>query len=440
MSANQKLGSIGSSLDEFNTEDRPPSDGTSQQQQQQPKKQKQRPSNADAITLGGKKDLWTLIREHKARDQNAENARLDTVLFFVGSKGSGKSTIVHRFMDKDEAPTPTVGLEYNYGRRTRGVTAIKDVVHIWELAGGTRMSQLINVPLNEQNLHNTSFVLVLDLSKPESIVPTTEALMSTINARFEALCRSLESRGSKRPKNLRAAAAKKYAESPDRDTLPPNSPCAVPLVFIGSKYDVFKGFEPETRKRVCKTVRYLAHVHGAYVVFTAHKDENLVAKCRQLLILHAFRQGSVKGMSVDHGKPLLVCPGNDTFASIGIAPTESVAARAARGGDVVDASAGVGGVAMGSVRTWMEWRDEFSRNFPWKEETLERPDLSKFPEPAIDALCEQKYRELERMRKNNQRKAQLGLDQLKNGGMNAPSGKAYSRAKAAGMDVPDTLV
>ena len=34
----------------------------------------------------------------------------------------------------------------------------------------------------------------------------------------------------------------------------------------------------EKRKVICKALRYAAHLHGASLVFTSQKDENLVAK------------------------------------------------------------------------------------------------------------------------------------------------------------------
>ena len=83
---------------------------------------------------------------------------------FVGARGSGKSTLIHRFLDKgnvlaefigsflllildsEDTPSPTVALEYTFGRRTRGINNVKDVVHIWELgACGTALRTIFLV-------------------------------------------------------------------------------------------------------------------------------------------------------------------------------------------------------------------------------------------------------------------------------------------------------
>ncbi len=41
----------------------------------------------------------------------------ETSLVVVGSAGAGKSTLVYRFLDRQEAAKPTLALEYTYARR-----------------------------------------------------------------------------------------------------------------------------------------------------------------------------------------------------------------------------------------------------------------------------------------------------------------------------------
>ena len=37
---------------------------------------------------------------------------------FSGSKGVGKTTLIHRFLEREEAPKQTLALEYTFGRKT----------------------------------------------------------------------------------------------------------------------------------------------------------------------------------------------------------------------------------------------------------------------------------------------------------------------------------
>ena len=80
---------------------------------------------------------------------------LESFLFFCGSQDAAKSSIIARFLDKskivnlilDENVSPSVALEYTFGRRTRGVGQIKDIAHIYEL-GITRFP---NIKLAERD-------------------------------------------------------------------------------------------------------------------------------------------------------------------------------------------------------------------------------------------------------------------------------------------------
>ena len=50
------------------------------------------------------------------------------------------------------------------------------------------------------------------------------------------------------------------SDHPDRDLL---DPLPVPLLILGSKFDLFQNMEPERRKMVCRTLRFVAHTNGA---------------------------------------------------------------------------------------------------------------------------------------------------------------------------------
>ena len=40
-------------------------------------------------------------------------------------------------------------------------------------------------------------------------------------------------------------------------------PMLIPLAILGTKYDIFQDFEPEKKKIICKTLRFVAHTNGA---------------------------------------------------------------------------------------------------------------------------------------------------------------------------------
>jgi hypothetical protein len=44
--------------------------------------------------------------------------RPSLLLKTAGSKGVGKTTLIHRFLEREEAAKPTLAMEYTFGRKT----------------------------------------------------------------------------------------------------------------------------------------------------------------------------------------------------------------------------------------------------------------------------------------------------------------------------------
>ena len=80
---------------------------------------------------------------------------------------------------------------------------------------------------------------------------------------------------------------------------------------------------------ICRTLRYLAHSHGATLQFYSALDTGLVKKvtsttpllprvtrvpqARDLLSHHAFETPAATGVSQDYNKPLIIPAGSDSF-------------------------------------------------------------------------------------------------------------------------------
>ncbi|KAI9136455.1 hypothetical protein BKA69DRAFT_1104025 [Paraphysoderma sedebokerense] len=303
-----------------------------------------------------KKDLWTLLLDQKGRDAKTvsdETAAHETVLLVAGSKSSGKTSLLHRFLERDDTPTPTIGLEYTYGRKSRGLHNIKDITHIWELAGGNQLSDLLEIPLNESNIHTATLFIVLDLSEPSQVVPIAEHFFAKLKSRVTTILENLEKRGSKRPKGLKAFAWKKYGGEPhpDRDLI---SPSPIPIVIIGNKYDVFRDFEPERRKHLTRMLRYLCHLNGATLLYVSTKDENLIMRFRHTVSHHAFRSNAPRGFSTDYNKPVFIMAGSDAFSQI-----------------VSNASDGNAELGINYMGIYEKWKAEYSSLFPSKGTCLD---------------------------------------------------------------------
>jgi dynein light intermediate chain 2, cytosolic len=234
-------------------------------------------------------------------------------------------------------------MEYTFGKRTKGQD--KDVAHIYELAGETLLSSLLNIVITEHNLHLSSFVIVVDLTRPEQAIEIIEHFINHIGKKIKELMDNLDARGSKRPAAMKNYAWKRYGTThPDESFI---NPFPSPLLIMGTKYDHFKNLESERKKLFCKTIRYLAHIHGASVMFHTSLDESLNSKAKQLLSYMAFKTVAPKTINVDHTKPLMITAGQDTLSQIGNPPslfTDTVGKQ--------------------SLPTMADWKQDFSHYFP----------------------------------------------------------------------------
>ncbi|XP_028620961.1 cytoplasmic dynein 2 light intermediate chain 1 isoform X3 [Grammomys surdaster] len=234
--------------------------------------------------------LWEIAKaevdKRRSHGSDGDGAEIgEKSVFFIGSKNGGKTTIILRCLDRDEPAKPTLALEYTYGRKTKGHNTPKDIAHFWELGGGTSLLDLISIPITVDTLRTFSIVLVLDLSKPNDLWPTMENLLQATKCHVDKVTMKLGKTNSKASAEMRQRKwSVMQKDHPDRELI---DPFPIPLVIIGSKYDIFQDFDPEKRKVICKTLRFVAHYYGASLMFTS-KSEALLLKMRGVINQLAF--------------------------------------------------------------------------------------------------------------------------------------------------------
>ncbi|XP_076831567.1 cytoplasmic dynein 2 light intermediate chain 1 [Brachyhypopomus gauderio] len=342
---------------------------------------------------------WAAVRarEDGAGSPGEEGAGPgDRTVLVVGSKAGGKTTALLRCLDRDEAPKPTLALEYTFGRRAKGHNTPKDVAHLWELGEGTSLADLVQIPITPLSVSSLSVVLVLDLSKPSALWDTMEKLLHAALTQVEKVCALPQKPGESsrlHPQGGRRDLCVLPKDHPDRELI---SPFPVPLLLIGSKFDIFQDFESEKKKLICKTLRFLAHHYGASLIFISSKSESTMSKARSFFTHLAFGTDRGKSVSTDPSKPLVVPAGMDSLSQIG--------------------SPATAGVDIGSLhaRNPLDlWKKVFQRVFP-PESIKERPELKdpardpQYGEPLIDAMRAQKDQELDQF-KREQAKSWKGL-------------------------------
>ncbi|KAL8611152.1 hypothetical protein ACOMHN_064442 [Nucella lapillus] len=334
-------------------------------------------------------NLWDLAIHQAKQTKEEGQASEDSAVFLLGSKNAGKTSIILRFLDRDEAPKATVALEYTFGRRAKGHNV--DVGHIWELGGGTWLSKLMDIPLNPDSIRHTALFVVLDLSQPQELWYTLETLLQSARARVETVVNEMKtSDPDLKDKLLKAAWERVGEEHPDKSMM---DPFLIPLVIVCSKYDLFQDFDSEKRKVICKTLRFVSHIYGASLQFFSVKQEQLVSRMRALISHHLFGTTPSKSMQTEPNKPLFVPAGLDSIQQIGSPP-------------ISDKDIG----RVQAKTPFDLWKVAFTSHFP--QEKLSDPSMvedpakdPQFKEHTIDTLRLQKDEELEHYRRLAERRA-----------------------------------
>ncbi|XP_077193723.1 cytoplasmic dynein 2 light intermediate chain 1 isoform X2 [Paroedura picta] len=339
---------------------------------------------------GASETVWDIAKSEVERRENQEGDRdglecWERSMFFIGNKNGGKTTIILRCLDRDEIPKPTLALEYTFGRRAKGHNTPKDIAHFWELGGGTSLLDLIPIPITTTNIRTLAIVLVLDLSIPNALWPAMESLLKVTRKHVEKIIAKLGQTNPKAANEIKQRIWNNLPKDhPDRELI---DPFPIPLVIIGSKYDLFYEFDSEVKKIIHKTLRFVSHYYGASLVFTS-KSEALLLKTRALINHLAFGFDRSKSMSVDQNKPLFIPAGLDSFSQIGCPPVSDSDIRELHPQTPMDL-----------------WKNVFEKNFPPKntgvfKEVRDPAQDPQYAEYEVDAMRAQKNQELEQYKRN----------------------------------------
>ncbi|KAK5882684.1 hypothetical protein CesoFtcFv8_021244 [Champsocephalus esox] len=322
--------------------------------------------------------------EAAGREEEEEEAVSERTVFLMGSKAGGKTSILLRCLDRDEPSKPTLALEYTFGRRARGHNTPKDIAHLWELGGGTSLSDLVQIPISPASIRSLSAILILDLSKPNALWGTLERLLQASQAQLEKVFSQAQKAQKAKHQTPVHSARVLPKDYPDRELI---SPFPVPLLIIGSKYDLFQEFDSDKRKVISRTLRFVAHYYAASLIFTSIKTESLMSKTKGFFSHMAFGLDRGKTVCCDCTKPLIIPAGSDSFSQIGSPPATDVDITSLHAKNPKDL-----------------WKKVYELVFP-QESTSEQRELKdpakdpQYSDPQIDAMRAQKDQELEQYKR-----------------------------------------
>ncbi|CAM9966207.1 unnamed protein product [Scytosiphon promiscuus] len=363
----------------------------------------------------------------------------------VGMPGAGKSTLLNAYLNpnNDGIPKPTVALEYMFARRASAANRPKDVAHIWELGGGPHVSDLVRVPITPDRFHDAVYVIVVDLSKPSSVIPYLLHWTDQIKACVKVCVRDLAKRDSSFAEALKKKTYAKLGR--DHPDLRAVRPCPVPLVIIGNKYDIFKNNESARKRTLAQALRFVAHINGASLLFCSSKEKRLKEVFRQTLNSHLFRSNSRKSTETNPERPLAVTAGSDSLdAILKATPAGTRREDFVSGNAVTDGAMGAWKRAVEDVFGAADLAEHHGGvgvgvgdDYGGSDVDMTRGgDQNPFPEAGIDEHRAQRDEILRRYRKDAERKAKLAMkvgDAPRKGsnngsGRGAASGVGGSRA------------
>ncbi|XP_053676475.1 cytoplasmic dynein 2 light intermediate chain 1 [Anopheles nili] len=259
-----------------------------------------------------------LVTEQQKNDSRMADTPSERTLFVLGSKGVGKSTLINRFLDRDDVPRPTLALEYSFGRRTAsGQGAQKNICNVWELGSLANSSQLIEMPIRSHGLGTFASIIMLDLSQPSRLWTDLE---SVLNGLKQAVAKHA---AHGQIEEMQLLTVQRIGKGhPDLNTL---ELFPFPIVIIGGKYDVYQNLDSEVRKHVCRCLRSIAHTLGAALVYYSSKNSSLSKLARDTMNHLGFGSPSnpFRGAVFDHSSPLAIPFGADSWERIGVTPSNS---------------------------------------------------------------------------------------------------------------------
>lgn len=324
-------------------------------------------------------DIW----EAAERAKGAQKSRGDGVLYVVGHKGSGKSTLIDLLCQREPTTRPTEGVDYTFLRR-KGSGGEESVSHVFEIGGTDEFAKEVaggdsSVFLNARALATAAMAIVVDGGKPIEALEAAEKWIQRAEGRLERLYARLERKGSKLPKQLKERHRRFFSGS-EKDEEGVKF-LGIPMLIAVAKQDELERHDGGQKKAFVKALRRLSQQYAAslfsFSSSTANAPEgnNAAQKALQAYLSHlAFtgfdrRPGFNLPPQFSHESFLVLPIGSDRFASIGGSSMEDL-------------------------------RNSLSQLFPTGGSGTPQPSEPSHPdEPSVDDACAYHSREMKAFEK-----------------------------------------
>ena len=112
-------------------------------------------------------------------------------------------------------------------------------------------------------VRNTSIIITIDLSNLNEMWIIIETMILYLRHRIKESIKEANKTNPKVKERIKNALLERLGSSIDESKL---EPIALPTVLVGTKYDVFETYEPEKKKIIAKTLRFVAHYYGCGLI------------------------------------------------------------------------------------------------------------------------------------------------------------------------------
>ena len=321
-------------------------------------------------------DIFALAM--KAMEEAKTDKRTEKTAIVIGEKETGKSTLIAHLTGEEAKAdaAPTAGIDYKFA--VKKVESKKVVGNFLEIGGGRLLSGLLATPLNSSKLLDSVLIITIDMSKPDVALHHLEYWVKVAKETINKALEDLEASNPTAASRIREQSAFKFDGHPDSRLI---SPVGIPTIIVGTKYDIFSLQESENKKWMCRALRYFAHTYGWDLALWSNREKDFDV-LKHITNIHLYRSQKELKPQTDHGKILCVLAGQDKLTAIG--------------DPAIPGNLTLSQAWMMSVESYFPIKNKIVED---EDDQKELGDISKFREPKVDAMKQQKDEELDRYKK-----------------------------------------
>ena len=205
----------------------------------------------------------------------------------------------------------TTALDFKYGLKQREDKSVK--LNVYELGGGRVLSNLLSTVFVGNSIDNIIIVICIDLSKPGNSIDNLAFWLKAVRDQSMSIVNELKACDPASLLGVQKRLKSVWADHEDKQKV---KAFPVPVVIVGTKYDVFANtYESKLKKILCDALRYLAHTTGSDLVFASVREQQ-PAKVFLSHLSNLIYEGDATTIDTNSNNPIQITSGADRLSKI----------------------------------------------------------------------------------------------------------------------------